>query len=127
MKFGVEFKKWNKTVNITKRNRFTDKENNLVVTSEGRGGERGIRRAGEDSLQSHRLAHQAPLSMGILQIRILEWAAMPSSRGSSQPKDWTQVSHTAGGFFTKPLGKPKKYEVLSIKKSYKDILYNTGI
>ena len=26
---------------------------------------------------------QAPLSMGILQVRILEWVAMPSSRGSS--------------------------------------------
>ena len=25
---------------------------------------------------------------------------MPSSRGSSQPKDWTQVSHIAGRFFT---------------------------
>ena len=29
---------------------------------------------------------------GILQARILEWAAMPSSRGSSQPRDWTLVS-----------------------------------
>ena len=29
-------------------------------------------------------AHQAPLSLGILQARILEWVAMPSSRGSSQ-------------------------------------------
>ena len=28
---------------------------------------------------------QAPLSMGILQARILEWAAMPSSWGSSEP------------------------------------------
>ena len=35
---------------------------------------------------------QAPLPMGILQARILEWVAMPSSRGSSQPRDWTQVS-----------------------------------
>ena len=33
------------------------------------------------------VAHQAPLSMGILQARILEWGAMPSSRGSSQPRD----------------------------------------
>ena len=32
-------------------------------------------------------ACQAPLSMGILQARILEWVAMPSSRGSSQPRD----------------------------------------
>ena len=46
------------------------------------------------------LAHQAPLSMGILQARILEWVAMPSSRGLSQPRGWTQVSHIAGGLFT---------------------------
>ena len=38
--------------------------------------------------------------MGILQARILEWVAMPSSRGSSQPRDWIQVSHIAGRFFT---------------------------
>ena len=36
---------------------------------------------------------------GILQARILEWFAMPSSRGSSQPRDRTQVSHIADGFF----------------------------
>ena len=30
---------------------------------------------------------------GILQARILEWVAMPSTRGSSQPRDWTQVSY----------------------------------
>ena len=46
------------------------------------------------------VAHQAPLSMGILQARILVWVAMPSCRGSSQPSDQTQVSHIAGGFFT---------------------------
>ena len=45
-------------------------------------------------------AHQAPLSLGILQASILEWVAMPSSRGSSWPRDRTQVSHIAGGFFT---------------------------
>ena len=32
---------------------------------------------------------------GILQARILEWVAFPFSRGSSQPRDWTQVSHIA--------------------------------
>ena len=37
---------------------------------------------------------------GILQARILEWGAFPFSRGSSQPRDRTQVSHIAGGFFT---------------------------
>ena len=38
--------------------------------------------------------------MGILQARILEWGAMPSSRGSSWSRDQTQVSSIAGGFFT---------------------------
>ena len=37
---------------------------------------------------------------GILQARILEWVAVPFSRGSSQPRDQLQVSHIAGGFFT---------------------------
>ena len=37
---------------------------------------------------------------GILQARILGWVAFPFSRGSSQPRDWTQVSCIAGGFFT---------------------------
>ena len=37
---------------------------------------------------------------GILQARILEWVAFPFSRGSSQPRDQTQVSLIAGGFFT---------------------------
>ena len=32
--------------------------------------------------------------------RILEWVAFPFSRGSSQPRDRTQISHIAGGFFT---------------------------
>ena len=38
------------------------------------------------------VARQAPLSMGLLQARVLEWVAMPSSRGSSQPRDRTCVS-----------------------------------
>ena len=40
---------------------------------------------------------------GILQARILEGVASlasPYSRESSQLKDWTQVSHIAGGFFS---------------------------
>ena len=36
---------------------------------------------------------------GILQARILEWVAAPFSKGSSQPRDRTQVSHMAGRFF----------------------------
>ena len=37
---------------------------------------------------------------GILQARILQWVAMPFSRGSSPSRDWIQVSCTAGRFFT---------------------------
>ena len=46
------------------------------------------------------LAHQVPLSMGILQARTLEWIPMSFSRGSSQPRDQIQVSLIAGRLFT---------------------------
>ena len=46
------------------------------------------------------VACQATLSMGILQTRIREWVAMPSSRGSSQPRNQTQVSSTVSIFST---------------------------
>ena len=48
-----------------------------------------------DSLQPHGL-----YSPWNLQARILEWVAFPFSRGSSQPKDQTQVSFITGRFFT---------------------------
>ena len=48
-----------------------------------------------DSLQPHGL-HSTWNS----QVRILEWVAFPFSRESSQPRDQTQVSCIAGGFFT---------------------------
>ena len=38
------------------------------------------------------VAHQAPL---IFQVRILKWVAMPSSRGSSQPRDGTHISYVS--------------------------------
>ena len=37
---------------------------------------------------------------GILQARILDWVAIPFSRGSSGPRDWTRVSCIVGSFFT---------------------------
>ena len=46
------------------------------------------------------VAQHSPLSMGILQASILGWVAKSSSRGSSQPRDQTQVSCIAGEFFT---------------------------
>ena len=53
------------------------------------------------------VARQAHLSMGFFQARILEWVAISSPKGSSQPRDLTCVSCTADGFFTaEPSGKP---------------------
>ena len=45
-------------------------------------------------------ARRAPQSTGILQARILEWVAIPSSRGSFWPRDPTRVSCIAGRFCT---------------------------
>ena len=41
------------------------------------------------------VALQAPLSMGILQARILQWVVISSSRGSAQSKDGTWVSYVS--------------------------------
>ena len=38
--------------------------------------------------------------LGILQARILEWVSLPSSRGSSWPRNWTHISCVAGRLFT---------------------------
>ena len=52
---------------------------------------------------------------GILQVRILEWVALPFPRGSSQSRDQTQVSCIAGRFFTSwATEKPKKTGVGSL-------------
>ena len=45
------------------------------------------------------LRPHGPYSPWNLQARVLEWVTFPSSRGSSQPRDRTQVSQVAGGFF----------------------------
>ena len=51
----------------------------------------------------------------ILQARMLEWVAFPFSRGYSQPRDQTQVSHIASGFLpAEPQGKPKNTGVGSL-------------
>ena len=63
---------------------------------------------------------------GILQARVLEWVAMPYSRGSSQPRDQTHVSHVsyfAGRFLTaEPPGKPL-YGWLEALKRDTEILF----
>ena len=66
------------------------------------------------------VARQAPLSMGILQARMLEWVATHSSRGSSQPQDWTLISRgscIAGIFFTaEPAGTPLHNDTRSLSR-----------
>ena len=52
---------------------------------------------------------------GILQARILEWVAMPSSRGSSQPRDQTSISYIARGFCT---SEPLRKTTTSIYSTY---------
>ena len=53
--------------------------------------------------------------MEFLQTRILDWVAFPFSRGSSQPRDQTQVSRIAGGSFTfLATRKPKDTEMGSL-------------
>ena len=55
---------------------------------------------------------------GIFPTRMLEWVAMPSSRGSSPPRDRTHISCMsciAGGFFTaESLGKPPEDGLLNL-------------
>ena len=63
------------------------------------------------------VACQCPLSIGFSQTRILEWVAMPSSRGSSQPRSQTCIScdsSIAGGFFaTEPEYTRKHIRIVS--------------
>jgi len=55
----------------------------------------------------------APLSMGILKARTLEWVAMSSSRASSQPRDQTYIFFLAGRrFLSEPPGKIAYYHSL---------------
>ena len=62
---------------------------------------------------------------GILQARILKWVAFPFSRGSSQPRDRTQISCIAGRFFTnwdiREAKKKKKKTVVIV------VLYMAGL
>ena len=72
------------------------------------------------------IAHQVPLSMGILQARILEWVAMPSFRGSSQPRDQTHISYVSCidrqvCFFFLPLVPPGKPTLTIPPKKKKEL------
>ena len=66
-----------------------------------------------DSLRPHNCSPPGSSVHGILQARILEWVAIPFSRGSSQPRDRTWVACIAGRFFTgwatREVSKPLKH------------------
>ena len=75
-----------------------------------------------NSLWPHEVSPPGSSVRGILQARILEWVAIPFSRGSSQLQDRTQVSHIAGRFFTiwaqwnkKLLAQSHRYQILDPK------------
>ena len=77
------------------------------------------------------VAYQASQSMEIFQARVLEWVANSFSRGSSQPRDWTRVSHIAGRQFTiwatreallkQDIGNFKWFKSFSIVSDYRRI------
>ena len=61
------------------------------------------------------VASQAALSMGILQARILEWVAMPSSRGFSNPGiEPSSPTLQANSLLSEPPGKSKNNRVGSL-------------
>ena len=53
---------------------------------------------------------------GILQASIQKWVVIPFSRGSSQPRDWTRVSHIVGIFFT--IWATRKTTIPDLQASY---------
>ena len=66
---------------------------------------------------------------GILQARIVEWVAISFSRGSSRPRDRTQVSHIAGRRFNLCTTREalKHKNTVSQKTSYRDTELSTNI
>ena len=73
------------------------------------------------------IACQVPLSLGILQTRILEWVAVPSSRGSSQSRIKPRSpTFGADSLPAEPQEKPKNTGVGSLSLSPENLL-NPGI
>ena len=61
---------------------------------------------------------------GILQARILDWVAIPFSRGSSWSRDWTWVSCIAGRFFTTWATQGNHWSLFQFCKSWYKLLIN---
>ena len=78
---------------------------------------RGERESENHSVTSDPLCNLMDYTVhGILQARILEWIAVSFSRGSSQPRDQNQISHTAGRIFNswvtkEPIDKDEKFSI----------------
>ena len=65
------------------------------------------------------VACQAPLSMDILQVRILEWVAISFSKGSSQPRDPTEVSALQEDSLpSEPPRKPREAKLLCVSNHF---------
>ena len=62
---------------------------------------------------------------GLLQARILEWIAIPFSRGSSRPRDGTQVSCIAGRFFT--VRPPVKQSFLKVLPQFSSVQFSRSV
>ena len=74
------------------------------------------------------VAYQASLSMGILQARMLEWLARPSSRGSSWPEDQIHISFVSciGRWVSSlPLAPPGKLLCYTVDPYELSLLYNS--
>ena len=80
----------------------------LIITYNGKDSEKEYRYMREMKFLSRVQLFEIPWTVvlpgssirGIFQARVLEWVAISFSRGSSQPRDQTQVSCTAGRRFT---------------------------
>ena len=114
------FKKWHKWTYLQNKNRLTEIENKTMVTKGGVWRRWINQEFGINTLTLLYssigvccvlcLVTQSCLTLcnpiarllcqEIFQVRILEWVAIPSSRGSSQTRDQTQVSSFADGLFT---------------------------
>ena len=61
--------------------------------------------------RAQRFAAPGTVTHGIFQASVLEWVAIPFSRGSSWPRDQTRVSHIADrGFTSEPPGEVMNYD-----------------
>ena len=64
-----------------------------------------------------------PSAHEILQARILQWVAIPITRRSFWPRDWTWVSHTAGWFFIMSHQGKQSKEFIRNTESWDVLLY----